>query len=65
MIAIGIYNSALRRFERSNQMKYGPPSTEVTTPTGISVGAITVRASVSQITRNPAPTKKAQGNRMR
>ena len=42
-------------------MKNGPPSSAVTTPTGISVGAMMVRAKVSQMTRKAPPRKKDPG----
>ena len=40
-------------------------SLQVTTPTGISVGARMVRAMVSQTARNAAPAKKEQGSSRR
>jgi hypothetical protein len=46
-------------------MKNGPPASAVTTPTGISVGAITVRDSVSHNARNAAPSKNEHGINMR
>ena len=42
-------------------MKNGPPTIAVITPTGTSVGARMVRATVSQTARNAAPAKKEQG----
>jgi hypothetical protein len=55
------YTHRLLRRERRSQMKNGPPSIAVITPTGISLGASIVRAIVSQIIRNPAPTKNDAG----
>ncbi len=46
---------------KSNQRKNGPPSSAVITPTGISAGAISTLASVSQNTRNAPPKKKLAG----
>ncbi len=48
------YAHRLLRPERSSQMKNGPPSMAVITPTGVSLGASAVRATVSQSIRNPA-----------
>ena len=45
----------------NSQKKNGPPMIAVTTPTGISVGAITVRATVSQITRKLPPNNTVAG----
>lgn len=42
-------------------MKHGPPMSAVITPTGISVGAITVLARASQRTRNAPPSSKHEG----
>ena len=46
---------------RSNQRKKGPPRRAVITPTGISAGAITVRASVSHRTRKVPPKRNDTG----
>ena len=51
----------LLRPERNSQMKNGPPSIAVITPTGISLGASAVRATVSQSIRNPPPTQNDVG----
>ena len=45
----------IHRFAINSHKKNGPPIRAVTTPTGSSIGARTVRASVSQSTRNAAP----------
>jgi hypothetical protein len=42
-------------------MKKGPPNSAVITPTGISVGASTVRESASHAARNAAPRKIEHG----
>src|SRR5213593_903011 len=49
------------RLRLSSRMKNGPPRTAVITPTGISAGAKSVRASVSHSTRKAEPTKKEAG----
>jgi hypothetical protein len=49
----------------SSQRKNGPPSSAVMMPTGNSVGAITVRAAVSQITRNAPPNSSVAGYKRR
>src|SRR5205085_11518855 len=49
------------RFRLNKMMKNGPPRRAVITPTGISVGAKSVRAAVSHNTRNAAPRKKDAG----
>ena len=53
-----------RRFSSSHR-KNGPPISVVMTPTGISTGAITVRARPSQATRNAAPKSAAAGSTTR
>src|ERR1700722_17816457 len=59
------YSHRLRLFDRISQMKNGPPASAVTTPTGISVGAITVRDRVSHTARNAAPSRNEHGISMR
>jgi len=59
------YSHRLLRFDRSSQMKNGPPANAVTTPTGISVGAMTVRDSVSHTAKNAAPSRNEHGNSSR
>lgn len=51
-------DSGLRK---SNQRKNGPPSRAVMMPTGNSVGAMMVRATVSQSTRNAPPNNNVAG----
>ena len=48
-----------------SQTKNGPPSTDVITPTGISAGAMAVRAKVSQIIRKRPPNKHVAGSNRR
>jgi hypothetical protein len=59
------YSHKLLRFDFSNHKKNGPPHSAVSTPTGISVGAITIRDSVSQTPKNAAPSKNEQGSSTR
>src|SRR5712691_5442900 len=49
----------------SSHKKNGPPSIAVTTPTGTSTGASTVRATRSQPTRNAAPNSADAGSTSR
>src|SRR5260370_36349845 len=50
---------------RSIQMKNGPPSRAVITPTGISTGARMVREKTSHRATNAAPSRNEHGARMR
>src|SRR5580704_13284107 len=59
------YSHRLLRLERRSQMKKGPPASAVITPTGISVGARTVRERVSQRARKAAPKRKEHGSNAR
>ena len=59
--AIGVHH-ALRI---SNHRKNGPPMSAVTMPTGSSMGAITVRETRSQATRNAAPKPSEAGTTSR
>ncbi len=55
-----------RFFARSNKpMKNGPPSAAVRMPTGISTGAMTVRAAVSHKIKKPAPVSSEAGSNTR
>ncbi len=45
--------------------KNGPPSSAVITPTGISAGAMTVRAKVSHNVRKDPPARMEAGARKR
>src|SRR4029453_103009 len=49
----------------SSHRKKGPPTIAVTTPTGTSTGASTVRATKSHAMRNAAPKSAAAGNTIR
>src|SRR5205085_1825033 len=51
------HSAAPFHLDRSSQMKNGPPSKAVTTPTGTSAGASATRATASHAARNAAPTK--------
>ena len=53
------------RFRFRRRIKNGPPSRDVITPTGIWVGAMMVRAAVSQSTKKAAPRKNDAGIRIR
>src|SRR6266852_1091094 len=64
-VFVGIYNHKLRLFDRSSHIKNGPPHKAVITPTGISVGASTVRESVSHSARNAAPNRQEHGSSTR
>ena len=46
-------------------MKNGPPSSEVTIPTGRSAGASTTRPKASHTARNAAPSSSVQGGSTR
>ena len=59
------HSHKLLRRDRKIQMKNGPPASAVRTPTGISVGAITVREMVSQTARNAPPASMEHGIRTR
>ena len=48
-------------FFKISQIKIGAPIKDVTIPTGISAGEIIVRASVSDTSKNIAPSKIEQG----
>ena len=59
------YSHRLLLRVRSSHRKNGPPHSAVTTPTGISVGGMATRETTSQIPRNAAPMRKAQGSSTR
>src|SRR5262249_15741534 len=52
-------------FRTSNHRKNGPPNMAVMTPTGISIGANSVRAARSHTTRNAAPNSADAGRTRR
>ena len=71
---VGIYRrAALRTLMRSDDTatmscfragaarRNGPPSRAVIMPTGDSVGAISIRAAVSQMTKNAPPKSQVAG----
>ncbi len=59
----GVARRAHRALPRtSSQMKNGPPSTAVTMPTGISIGAMIVRATRSASTSTIAPPSSDAGS---
>src|SRR5262245_36501549 len=59
----GLGHSFLPR--TSSQRKNGPPRSAVSTPTGSSAGAMTVRAATSQIARKAPPPSRQAGARKR
>ena len=52
------HSAAPFHLDRSSQMKNGPPSRAVTTPTGTSAGASATRATASHTARNAAPSEE-------
>ncbi len=57
--------SPSRARANNSQRKNGPPSSAVMIPTGNSVGGWSIRAAVSQITRNAPPKHSDSGNSQR